>query len=297
MSGAIPHMVVVISHDRDLLNNAVNSIVHLDQKKLTYYRGGYDQFERQTRARPTSCQTKMRAKTGGAAQAHGGLRRALPRQGVQGQAGAVAPEGAGEDGTVAAVDRRPCPAASLSRRRRSASPRPSSRSRASRSATRPASRCSPASPQDRRRRPHRAARRERQRQVDLRQAARRPACARRRARCTLAPNLNIGFFAQHQLDDLVPGDSAVEHVRKLMPDAPEAKVRARVAQMGLADGKDGHGRREDLSGGEKARLLMGLATFHAPEPADPRRADQPSRHRQPRGAGPTRSTISRAPSS
>ena len=39
--------VLLISHDRDLLNRAVNSIVHLDQQKLTYWRGGYDQFERQ----------------------------------------------------------------------------------------------------------------------------------------------------------------------------------------------------------------------------------------------------------
>ncbi|HET7413515.1 MAG TPA: ATP-binding cassette domain-containing protein, partial [Pararhizobium sp.] len=82
-------------------------------------------------------------------------------------------------------------------------------------------------------------------------------------RMQVAPGLKIGFFAQHQLDDLVPGESAVQHVRKLMPDAPEAKVRSRVARMGLAtekmDTKAG-----DLSGGEKARLLMGLATFDAP---------------------------------
>src|SRR5690606_8903540 len=32
-----PHTVLLISHDRDLLNRAVNSIVHLDQKKLTYW--------------------------------------------------------------------------------------------------------------------------------------------------------------------------------------------------------------------------------------------------------------------
>ena len=44
-----------------------------------------------------------------------------------------------------------------------------------------------------------------------------------------APNLKIGFFAQHQLDDLIPDQSPVEHVRRLMPEAPEAKVRARVA--------------------------------------------------------------------
>ena len=42
---------------------------------------------------------------------------------------------------------------------------------------------------------------------------------------------------------------------------------------------------KDLSGGEKARLLLGLATFTGAQPDDPRRADQPSRHRQPRGAG------------
>jgi ATP-binding cassette, subfamily F, member 3 len=78
-----------------------------------------------------------------------------------------------------------------------------------------------------------------------------------------APSLKIGFFAQHQLDDLVPEQSAVEHVRRLMPEAPEAKVRARVAQMGLATEKMSTPAK-DLSGGEKARLLMGLAAFDAP---------------------------------
>jgi ATP-binding cassette subfamily F protein 3 len=48
-----------------------------------------------------------------------------------------------------------------------------------------------------------------------------------------------------------------------MLDAPEAKVRARVAQMGLATEKMSTAAK-DLSGGEKARLLMGLAAFHAP---------------------------------
>ena len=78
-----------------------------------------------------------------------------------------------------------------------------------------------------------------------------------------APGLKIGFFAQHQLEDLVPGDSAVEHVRRKMPDQPEAKVRSRVARMGLATEKMATPAK-DLSGGEKARLLMGLAAFDAP---------------------------------
>ena len=42
-----PYTVLIISHDRDVLNNAVNAIIHLDQRKLNFYRGSYDQFERQ----------------------------------------------------------------------------------------------------------------------------------------------------------------------------------------------------------------------------------------------------------
>ncbi len=61
----------------------------------------------------------------------------------------------------------------------------------------------------------------------------------------------------------MPDDNAIEHVRQLMPTEPEAKVRARVAQMGLSTEKMLTPAR-DLSGGEKARLLMGLATFHGP---------------------------------
>lgn len=80
---------------------------------------------------------------------------------------------------------------------------------------------------------------------------------------TKASKLKIAFFAQHQLDELKPAESAVAHVRALMLDAPEAKVRARVARMGLpTDRMDTPAK--DLSGGEKARLLLGLATFDGP---------------------------------
>jgi ATP-binding cassette subfamily F protein 3 len=41
--------MILISHDRDLLNTAVNSILHLEEKKLTYYTGTYDVFERTRR--------------------------------------------------------------------------------------------------------------------------------------------------------------------------------------------------------------------------------------------------------
>jgi ATP-binding cassette subfamily F protein 3 len=80
---------------------------------------------------------------------------------------------------------------------------------------------------------------------------------------TRADKLKVAYFAQHQLDELNPQASAYDHVRRLMPDAPEAKVRARAGAIGfsaaMADTKVAN-----LSGGEKARLLLGLATFEGP---------------------------------
>lgn len=75
--------------------------------------------------------------------------------------------------------------------------------------------------------------------------------------------LDVGFFAQHQVDDLDETDTPYLAIQRLMTDAPEARIRARAAQIGFpnvkADTKVAH-----LSGGEKARLLMGLATFNGP---------------------------------
>jgi len=42
-----PAMMVVISHERDLLNNVVDNILHLEGGQTTLYAGGYDSFERQ----------------------------------------------------------------------------------------------------------------------------------------------------------------------------------------------------------------------------------------------------------
>ena len=80
---------------------------------------------------------------------------------------------------------------------------------------------------------------------------------------TRAATLRVGYFAQHQLDELDPEESPYDHVRRLMPDTPEAKVRGRVGAIGFS-GQAGNTLVENLSGGEKARLLLGLATFAAP---------------------------------
>jgi ATP-binding cassette subfamily F protein 3 len=75
--------------------------------------------------------------------------------------------------------------------------------------------------------------------------------------------MEVGFFAQHQIDDLDANGTPYTHVAPLMVDGTEAKIRARVAQMGFPNVKSDT-RVSELSGGEKARLLMGLATFHGP---------------------------------
>jgi ATP-binding cassette subfamily F protein 3 len=82
-------------------------------------------------------------------------------------------------------------------------------------------------------------------------------------RITRADKLSVGYFAQHQVDELDIEGSPYTHVRKLMPDAPEAKVRGRVGAIGFS-GKAGDTVVKSLSGGEKARLLLGLATFFGP---------------------------------
>jgi len=80
---------------------------------------------------------------------------------------------------------------------------------------------------------------------------------------TRADKLSVAYFAQHQVDELVMDASVYDHIRKLMPDAPESKVRARAGNIGFS-GKAADTIVKSLSGGEKARLLLGLATFYGP---------------------------------
>src|SRR6202049_1090597 len=80
---------------------------------------------------------------------------------------------------------------------------------------------------------------------------------------TRADKLSVGYFAQHQVDELNIDASPYDHVRKLMGDAPETRVRGRTGAIGFS-GKAGDTSVKSLSGGEKARLLLGLATFFGP---------------------------------
>lgn len=75
--------------------------------------------------------------------------------------------------------------------------------------------------------------------------------------------LDIAYFSQHQLDELKAARSPYDHVRELLPDATEAQTRSATAALGFGAEK-ADTKVENLSGGEKARLLLGLITFNGP---------------------------------
>ncbi|MGV6838743.1 MAG: ABC-F family ATP-binding cassette domain-containing protein [Planktomarina sp.] len=82
-------------------------------------------------------------------------------------------------------------------------------------------------------------------------------------RVVKASKLKIGYFAQHQLDELHRDQTPLEHLQALRPDTPQAKLRAGLAGFGLgADQADTEVQR--LSGGQKARLSLLLSTLDAP---------------------------------
>jgi ATP-binding cassette subfamily F protein 3 len=76
--------------------------------------------------------------------------------------------------------------------------------------------------------------------------------------------LRVGYFAQHQEAELVAGESGVDHMTRALPRATPPQVRAQLARFGLdADRADTP--TANLSGGERARLLLALATREAPQ--------------------------------
>jgi ATP-binding cassette subfamily F protein 3 len=256
-----PHTVLLISHDRDLLNRAVNSIVYLDQKKLTFWRGGYDQFERQL-SEQRELQEKSRAK-------QEAQRKHL--QSFVDRFRAKASKARQAQSRIKALEKMKPIAALVDD-----TVRPFSFPEPVKSVASPIIALSgaevgyePGKPVLKR--------------LNLRidnddriallgangngkSTFAKLLAGRLKAETgtmTIAPGLKVAIFAQHQLDDLRPEENAYEHVRRLMPEAPESKVRARVAQFGLTTEKM-NTPAKDLSGGEKARLLMGLAAFEGP---------------------------------
>jgi ATP-binding cassette subfamily F protein 3 len=252
--------LMVISHDRDLLNNVVERIVHLDQRKLVAYGGNYDRFEQvrreqielagkaavkqaAQRAHLQSFIDRFRAKATKAAQAQSRIKM-LERLGP--------PISVIEDQPVSFdfpdPQQLPPPLISVDKGQAGYAPgKPVLRGLSFRI------------------------------DMDDRIAL---LGANGNGKSTLAkvlagrldllegemfrpPGLKIGYFAQHQTEELNLNETPFQHMQALMKLAQPAQVRAQLGRFGFsqerADVKVG-----SLSGGEKARLLFALMTRDAP---------------------------------
>jgi ATP-binding cassette subfamily F protein 3 len=256
-----PRTVIVISHDRDLIDNAVDSILHLDGRRLTFYRGGYSAFERQRRERQALDQKlakkqeaerkhilafveRFRAKASKARQAQSRLKllakleppAALVADEVReivipDPERLLSPPIVAFDAVAAAYE----PGRPVLRR---VTLRIDNDDRIALLGANGNGKST---------------------LTKLISGRLAPS----EGRITRADRLAVAYFAQHQLDELDPAASAYDHVRALMRDAPEAKIRARAGAIGFP-GEAADTPVANLSGGEKSRLLLGLACFDAP---------------------------------
>ncbi len=267
-----PHTVLIVSHDRDLLNGAVNSILHLERGKLTLYSGGYDNFEEarrekqrlelklkkkqdEERRRIQAFIDRFKAKATKAAQAQSRIKALAKMQPIAAQledrvAPFHLPQPARplaspllrlEDAAVGYVPNSPV-LQQLSLR----------------------------IDQD-------------DRIALLGQNGNGKSTFAKLIAGKIKPlsgnvygakRVDVGYFAQHQLDELNPQATPYDYILKLMPDATEAQRRTRLGTYGFgADKADT--KCANLSGGEKARLLLALASFHGPHILI---LDEPSNH-------------------
>jgi len=255
-----PHTAVVISHDRELLNNSVEAILHLSEGKLELYAGGYDDFERQRaeklrlqaasrvkqeaeRADLQSFVDRFRAKASKARQAQSRLKRLAK----------LPPIAAAVEERVAPfiLPSPPRPLAPPLLRLEGASAGYDGRAILSKLNLR-------LDTDDR---------------IGLLgvNGAGKSTFAKLVAgalpllggQMHREKRMQVGWFHQHQIEALDPDDTPLDIIRRAMPEASEASRRSRLAQWGL-----GHEKVEttisNLSGGERARLLLNLVAMEAP---------------------------------
>jgi ATP-binding cassette, subfamily F, member 3 len=256
-----PRTVIVISHDRDLLDTSVDQILHLDRGKLTLYRGGYSSFEEQraTREMLDAKQAKRQEAERKRLQAFVDRFKAKASKARQAQSRVKMLERMKPVAALVTQDVReiifPAPEKILSPPIIAVDDVSVGYDRKSPVLNRVTLRI------DNDDRIALLGANGNGKSTLVKLLANR--LAPFSGSVTRAEKLSIAYFAQHQLDELNEEGSPYGHVRKLMPDAPEAKVRARAGAIGFS-GKAADTKVASLSGGEKARLLLGLATFFGP---------------------------------
>jgi len=255
-----PHSALIISHDRELLSNSVDAILHIREAKLDLYTGGYDDFEKRRaekarlqaatrnkqeaeRAHLQSFIDRFRAKASKAAQAQSRIKRLAKLEPI-----------------AAVIEERVTPFTLPSPERPLAPPLmqfdnvsvgydgvPVLRNLHLRL------------------------------DVDDRigilgvNGAGKSTFAKMVAGA-LPPQsgtikkdgrVKVGWFHQHQIEALDPEDTPLDIIRRELPDDSESSRRSRLAQFGLSFDKQ-ETTVDNLSGGERARLLLNLVAMAAP---------------------------------
>ena len=254
-----PHTVLIISHDRGLLNRAVQGILHLDNRQLTYWQGGYDQFARQMAERRAVLQAEAKKQEARRAHLQSFVDRfkAKASKAVQAQSRVkmlekMTPITAPEDAkrvvfTFPAPEELSPPIINIEGGAVGYGGPPILRKLSLR-----------IDQDDRIALLGRNG--EGKSTLSKLLAGKLIPCE---GKMTKSSKLRIGYFAQHQVDELHIDETPLQHVMRLRPAEGQPKLRARLASFGLMaeQAETVVGR---LSGGQKARLSLLLATLDAP---------------------------------
>lgn len=254
-----PHTVLVISHDRELLNRSVTGILHLTDQKLSYYTGTYDQFDAERRMQLEQQQSmkrkqdaqrahiqayvdRFRYKASKARQAQSRLKLLEKMQPIAGVT-----ENRIAEFHFPAPDELPPPLVTIEGGSVGYDGTPVLQNMNLRL------------DQDDRI-ALLGANGEGKSTLSKLLAGR---MVLMDGKLTKPSKLRVGFFAQHQLDELVEGETPFQHMVRLRPDEGNAQIRSRLGAAGIgADIVENPVER--LSGGQKARLLMAMAAIDAP---------------------------------
>jgi ATP-binding cassette subfamily F protein 3 len=255
-----PKTALIISHDRELLNNSVDAILHLSQGKLDLYSGGYDDFEHR-RAEKTRLQAATRAKQD-AERAH--LQKFIDRFRAKAskatQAQSRIKRLAKLEPIAEMVEERVAPFTLPSPAKPLAPPLIQLEGAAVGYDGTPVLR-----------------------NLNLRldvddrigllgvngagksTFAKMIACALplHAGQMKRDGRIKVGWFHQHQIEALDPDDTPLDIIRRERPDDGESARRSRLAQFGLSFDKQ-ETTVANLSGGERARLLLNLIAMAAP---------------------------------
>lgn len=254
-----PHTVLIVSHDKGLLNRSVNSILHLDQQKLTLYTGNYDTFERTRRAKLDQqiAEKKKQDAQREHMQAYIDRFRYKASKAKQAQSRIKALE---RMGTISAVIEDHVTGFNFPSPEELSPPIVRMENVSVGYDGKPVLRDLNLRIDQDDRIALLGANGQGKSTLAKLISDRLPALTGQKH---ASSKLRIGFFAQHQVDELELDETPIQHIQRLRPDETPAKIRSRLAAGGIR-AEVAETLVQRLSGGQKARLSLLIATIDAP---------------------------------